>query len=145
MISARRPFWLCQSETGIVITQSLGALKKRSQAIASQAAEMHRKGDPRAPIWQRRAGIYAVEEADRAHFGELGYCEQARQLAPPAPARAATCARSSDAPALSEPTMSDGATRPVGTATTRLPRAKMIGAAAVVSGDNYDAPPHCLA
>jgi hypothetical protein len=55
--------------------------------IASQAAEMQRKGDPRALIWQRRAGIYAAEEArraaaaeqaDRARFGELGYCEQER-------------------------------------------------------------------
>lgn len=42
-----------------------GALRKRSQNIASQAAAMHRKADPRAPIWTRRAGIYAAEEARR--------------------------------------------------------------------------------
>jgi hypothetical protein len=42
-----------------------GALRKRSQNIASQAATMHRKADPRAPIWTRRAGIYAAEEARR--------------------------------------------------------------------------------
>jgi DNA primase RepB-like protein len=41
------------------------ALRKTSRAIAGAAAQMHRKGDKRAPIWDRRAGIYAQVEAER--------------------------------------------------------------------------------
>jgi hypothetical protein len=40
-------------------------LRKTSRAIAGAAAQMHRKGDKRAPIWDRRAGIYARVEAER--------------------------------------------------------------------------------
>lgn len=70
-----------------------GALRKRSQSIASQAAAMRRTGDRRAPVWTRRAGIYAAEEARRDAAAEqldaerfrndLGYCaaEQAELLA----------------------------------------------------------------
>jgi hypothetical protein len=43
---------------------SLDALKRKSRTIASAAAQMHRKGDKRAPIWDRRAGVYARVEAE---------------------------------------------------------------------------------
>lgn len=41
------------------------ALVKKSRAIASQAADLRRRNSPQAPIWTRRAGIYAAEEARR--------------------------------------------------------------------------------
>jgi len=41
-------------------------LKKKSRATASRAADLHRKANPQAPIWDRMAGIYAAEEQRRA-------------------------------------------------------------------------------
>jgi hypothetical protein len=63
------------------------ALRDKSRAIAGAAAQMHRKGDPRAPIWDRRAGIYAQVEAERQQaeaerIERIGYAltEQAEML-----------------------------------------------------------------
>lgn len=79
-------------EAGRAAAMPSAALRKRSRAIAGQAAAMQRKGDKRAPIWMRRAGIYAAEEArrdaeierlDAERFKDaLGYCaaEQAQLL-----------------------------------------------------------------
>jgi hypothetical protein len=44
---------------------STPVLKRRSQALASQAAAYARRGDPRASVWRHLAGIYAVEETRR--------------------------------------------------------------------------------
>ena len=52
------------------------ALKRKSRSVAGQAAELHRKGDKRAPVFQRRAGIYAAEEARRAPPDQLSMHEQ---------------------------------------------------------------------
>jgi hypothetical protein len=46
------------------------SLVRKSQAVASQAAAMRRAGDKRAPVWERRAGILAAEEARRIEAGE---------------------------------------------------------------------------
>lgn len=46
------------------------SLVQKSQNLGSQAAQMRRKGDKRAPIWERRAGIYAAEETRRIESGE---------------------------------------------------------------------------
>lgn len=63
------------------------ALRKKSRAIATAAAQMHRTGDKRAPIWDRRAGIYAQVEAERQQqeaerIARIGYSliEQAEML-----------------------------------------------------------------
>jgi Bifunctional DNA primase/polymerase, N-terminal len=54
------------------------ALAKKAQALGSQAAELRRRNSPQAPIWTRRAGIYAAEEARRdareaQRIAEQGY------------------------------------------------------------------------
>jgi hypothetical protein len=46
------------------------SLVKKSQALAGAAAQMRRKGDKRAPVWERMAGIYAAEESCRIEAGE---------------------------------------------------------------------------
>jgi hypothetical protein len=51
-------------------------LKCKSRSIASQAANLHRKGDKRAPVFQRLAGIYAAEEARRTPPDQLTMHEQ---------------------------------------------------------------------
>jgi hypothetical protein len=63
------------------------ALSNKSRAIAGAAAQMHRSGDKRAPIWDRRAGIYAQVEAERQQqeaerIARIGYSltEQAEML-----------------------------------------------------------------
>jgi len=63
------------------------ALRTKSRAIAGAAAQMHRTGDKRAPIWDRRAGIYAQVEAERQQAEQeriecVGYAltEQAEML-----------------------------------------------------------------
>jgi hypothetical protein len=63
------------------------ALSNKSRAIAGAAAQMHRTGDKRAPIWDRRAGIYAQVEAERQQaeqerIARIGYSltEQAEML-----------------------------------------------------------------
>jgi hypothetical protein len=52
------------------------ALKRKSRSIAGQAAQLHRRGDKRAPVFQRLAGIYAAEEARRAPPDQLTTHEQ---------------------------------------------------------------------
>jgi hypothetical protein len=51
-------------------------LKRKSRSIASQAANLHRRGDKRALVYQRLAGIYAAEEARRAPPDQLTLHEQ---------------------------------------------------------------------
>lgn len=46
------------------------SLIKKSQALASAAAQMRREKNKRAPVWERMAGIYAAEEARRYGTGE---------------------------------------------------------------------------
>jgi hypothetical protein len=68
----RRRRWERQDEREAERARKLkwNSLVRKSQAVASQAASMRRAGDKRAPIWERRAGILAAEEARRIEAGE---------------------------------------------------------------------------